>query len=175
MTTTRAALPDWPVRTLRVRVISGPDEGKIVASGEDRLSIGSAETNELALTDRMVSRYHAEIAATSLGFRVRDMGSTNGTFAAGIRITDALVPPGTKITLGGTTLEINDSSKRLVSLHESDVLGGLRGESMPMRRAMAVLAKVAPTAASVLLAGESGTGKEAAARVLHDEIGRAHV
>ena len=172
MTTTRAALPDWPVRTLRVRVISGPDEGKIVASGEDRLSIGSAETNELALTDRMVSRYHAEIAATSLGFRVRDMGSTNGTFAAGIRITDALVPPGTKITLGGTTLEINDSSKRLVSLHESDVLGGLRGESMPMRRAMAVLAKVAPTAASVLLAGESGTGKEVAARVLHDESAR---
>ncbi|HEY5240470.1 MAG TPA: sigma-54 dependent transcriptional regulator, partial [Polyangiaceae bacterium] len=50
--------------------------------------------------------------------------------------------------------------------------GGLLGRSLPMRRAMAQLAKVAASSASVLLVGESGTGKELAARALHDESPR---
>lgn len=41
------------------------------------------------------------------------------------------------------------------------------GESQSMREVYGLLAKVAPTASTVLLLGESGTGKELAARAIH--------
>jgi DNA-binding NtrC family response regulator len=169
VSTSRAALPEWPVRTLRVRVLDGPDAGKTVSSDDDRMTVGSAEGCGLVLNDRMVSRYHVEIAASAQGIRVRDMGSTNGVFIGALRVTDAVVPPSTRLLLGATTIEIDDGSKALVPLHEASSLGGLLGTSLPMRRAMAQLAKVAASNASVLLVGESGTGKELAARALHDE------
>jgi two-component system response regulator HupR/HoxA len=43
------------------------------------------------------------------------------------------------------------------------------GESAPMRRLKALLEKVIPSPASVLILGESGTGKELVARALHYE------
>jgi len=173
VSTSRAALPEWPVRTLRVRVVDGPDAGKTVTSDDDRMTIGSAETCGLVLSDRTVSRYHVELTASPQGIRVRDMGSTNGLFAGAMRITDAVVPPATRLLLGGTSIEVDDGAKALVPLYEADSLGGLLGTSLPMRRVMAQLARVAASAASVLLVGESGTGKELAARALHDGSPRA--
>ena len=174
--TTRAALPQWAIRTVRVTVLDGPDSGKVATakSGEeDRVSVGSAESNDLVLTDPLVSRYHVEISATPNGFRVRDVGSTNGTSASGIRIESALFPPGSRVVVGGTTLQIDDGSRAVVPLHEVGQLGGLLGDSMPMRRAMAQLAKVAQSNVSALIIGESGTGKELAASALHEASPRS--
>ncbi|HEY1694870.1 MAG TPA: sigma 54-dependent Fis family transcriptional regulator [Polyangiaceae bacterium] len=173
MGTTRAALPEWPVRTLRVRVVDGPDAGKSVTSEDDRMTIGAAADCGLVVADRMVSRYHVEVTASTQGIRVRDMGSTNGVFVGALRVADAVVPPATRLLLGATTVEIDDGSRALVALHEETSLGGLLGTSLPMRRAMAKLAKVAGSNASVLLVGESGTGKELAARALHDASPRS--
>ncbi|HEY6463573.1 MAG TPA: sigma 54-interacting transcriptional regulator [Polyangiaceae bacterium] len=173
MGTTRAALPEWPVRTLRVRVVDGADAGKTVTSEDDRLTIGAADDCGLVVADRRVSRYHVEVTASTQGIRVRDMGSTNGVFVGALRVTDAVVPPATRLLLGATTVEIEDGSKALVALYEETSLGGLLGTSLPMRRAMAKLAKVAGSNASVLLVGESGTGKELAARALHDASPRS--
>jgi putative nucleotidyltransferase with HDIG domain len=41
---------------------------------------------EVAIDDNSVSRRHAEIRATTSGWRVRDLGSTNGTFLNGTRL-----------------------------------------------------------------------------------------
>jgi Nif-specific regulatory protein len=43
----------------------------------------------------------------------------------------------------------------------------LIGESQPMQSVMRLIAKVGPTASTVLIEGESGTGKELAARSIH--------
>ena len=45
--------------------------------------------------------------------------------------------------------------------------GDLVGESQPMREVNALVAKVAPTEATVLVVGETGTGKELVARAVH--------
>ena len=50
--------------------------------------------------------------------------------------------------------------------------GQLVGESAAIRRAAGLLAKVAPTDATVLITGESGTGKELAARLVHERSPR---
>lgn len=55
----------------------------------------------------------------------------------------------------------------------SESLGGLLGESPPLRTILSQIELVAPTNASVLILGESGTGKELIARALHDRSGRA--
>jgi Nif-specific regulatory protein len=49
----------------------------------------------------------------------------------------------------------------------------LIGESLSLREIARLIAKVAPTDATVLLRGESGTGKELVARALHRGSGRA--
>ncbi|HET9753864.1 MAG TPA: sigma-54 dependent transcriptional regulator [Myxococcales bacterium] len=63
------------------------------------------------------------------------------------------------------------------TLHEMQVLRrrlgqmdsgvGLVGSSPPMRRAMELVEKVAPSKASVVITGQSGTGKEMVARAIH--------
>jgi len=46
--------------------------------------------------------------------------------------------------------------------------GEIIGESAAIRQVLALVNRVAPTAATVLIQGESGTGKELVARALHD-------
>ena len=50
---------------------------------------------------------------------------------------------------------------------------GLRGHSKEMTRVFEILARVAPTNATVLILGESGTGKELVARAVHAEGARS--
>jgi DNA-binding NtrC family response regulator len=54
------------------------------------------------------------------------------------------------------------------NLRNSGVLGRLVGKSKKMQEIFALVERVAPTTASILITGESGTGKEVVARTLHD-------
>jgi len=67
-------------------------------------SLGRAGDNAVVLDDEQVSGHHAEIIAARDGFRIRDLGSSNGTFVLGGRITDAPVYSGDEITLGSTRI-----------------------------------------------------------------------
>jgi two-component system response regulator HydG len=61
-----------------------------------------------------------------------------------------------------------------LSLHKASGHGNaLVGASPPFMRLMELVARVAPSDASVLLQGESGTGKELVAQALHDASARA--
>ena len=54
------------------------------------------------------------------------------------------------------------------NLRNSGQLGRMVGKSKKMQEIFALVERVAPTTASVLITGESGTGKEVVARTLHD-------
>ncbi|HEX4662871.1 MAG TPA: sigma-54 dependent transcriptional regulator, partial [Terriglobales bacterium] len=53
-------------------------------------------------------------------------------------------------------------------LRDAGILGRLVGKSRKMQEIFALVERVAPSTASVLITGESGTGKEMVARTLHD-------
>src|ERR1043166_1354175 len=56
------------------------------------LLIGRLDPLEIVLEDNSVSRYHAEVRATERGWRVRDLGSTNGTRLNGVRLGNGQWP-----------------------------------------------------------------------------------
>ncbi len=92
-------------------LVSGDDwhsalayDGRVTLSRPD-LYIGQLEVNDLVLSDPTVSRLHAAIHATPEGYELEDLGSTNGTFVEGRRITSPTeLRPGQRIRLGSTTL-----------------------------------------------------------------------
>jgi DNA-binding NtrC family response regulator len=161
------------VRTVRVEVIKGPDEGKSAVATSESVSIGTADGNDLVLTDPTVSRYHVELVRGPDGIIVVDHGSTNGTVAGSVKLERGVVAPGATLGLGRTRIKVADAEPLTLEIHPGDTLGELRGRSQPMRRLMAQVARAAASDVPVLLVGESGTGKELIARALHDGGTRA--
>jgi FHA domain len=55
---------------------------------KDGITIGRAPDNTIVLADRSVSNRHAALCLTGSGYRLKDLGSTNGTRVNGIPITE---------------------------------------------------------------------------------------
>jgi len=51
-----------------------------VPLGSIEVTIGRAHTNQVALSERRVSRHHAKISPEGQGHTITDLGSSNGTF-----------------------------------------------------------------------------------------------
>jgi DNA-binding NtrC family response regulator len=147
--------------------------GAQVALGARPITVGAHASCDLVLTDAQVSRKHAELAAVPEGVRVKDLGSTNGTWWQGSRVTEVVVPSGTVVRFGGTSVRIGASEAPQVPPSERERFGAMVGRSIAMRELFAVLELAAPSDATILIEGESGTGKELAARAVHDASPRA--
>ncbi len=84
---TEAAREGIVKRTIRLRGLSpAPFKGQ-TWEAEDLLRIGRLGPLEVVLDDNSVSRNHAEIRYTERGWRLRDLGSTNGTRLNGVRLS----------------------------------------------------------------------------------------
>lgn len=140
-----------------------------------RMVVGSAPGSAVLIQDPTVSRLHAELEARDDGLWVRDLGSRNGTFVEGIQVSGARVPDGSTIRFGAAevTVEYDEAAKTPVEVWKEPSFGGLVGRSFAMRELFALLSRIAPMDASVLIQGETGTGKELVARAIHDASPRA--
>lgn len=140
----------------------------VLELGETR-TVGSAPWCEMVLADRAVSRIHAEVAPRDDGLWVKDLGSRNGTFVAGVKVHDARVPPGASIRFGGTDIVVTyDPPSAPEGLIEGHAYRGLVGGTNAMRGVFALVDELAKGDAAVLFQGEAGTGKKTLARVMHD-------
>ena len=156
-------------RSFRIRVVSGPDQGKEHMLDEGTTMVGTHADNDVVLTDATVSRYHLEIRVRRDGIEVRDLETTNGTKHGGARIGSVVLTGAARLRLGKHTEVDVEPVDTSVDLGEfgGDRFGDVLGTTSPMKRLFALLAKAAPTEATILLQGETGTGKEAIAEAVH--------
>jgi predicted component of type VI protein secretion system len=80
---------------------SGPNTGKIYPLEASEIIIGRDASNGVAINDSEVSRKHAKLSLHGSAYVVQDLGSTNGTFVNGQRITGSQVlNPGDTVSFG---------------------------------------------------------------------------
>jgi phosphoserine phosphatase RsbU/P len=83
-------------------------------------TIGRSSLNDLPIADKMLSRQHARIVRDGNGgLTIEDMGSRNGTFVNGEKLTAVLpLKSGDRITVGGVTLKVESESTTRVRIDE---------------------------------------------------------
>src|SRR5580765_2074065 len=82
-----------------LEILDGDRAGEVVSLGA-ALRIGRKPANDLVLADEKTSGVHAEIVPEGDRFVLRDLGSTNGTFLDGRRITEVVLSPGDAFMIG---------------------------------------------------------------------------
>ncbi len=162
-------------RTFRLRVVAGPDAGIEHALDEGTTMVGTHGDNTVVLTDSTVSRYHLELRVRTDGILVKDLDTTNGTRHGGTKLGQVVLTGPARLRLGKQTEVELVPDEREVSLddYQGDRFGRVIGTSPAMLRLFALLARISPTEATVMLSGETGTGKEAMAEAIHQRSGRA--
>ncbi|MHB1137428.1 MAG: FHA domain-containing protein [Microthrixaceae bacterium] len=82
-------------------ITRGSTAGARFAIADDVVAIGRDPKSAIFLDDITVSRRHAEVRREPDGqFSLADVGSLNGTYLDGERITDALLREGSQVQVG---------------------------------------------------------------------------
>ena len=78
------------------------------------LVLGRALSSDLPVLDPTVSRRHAELTIEPSSVQIRDLGSSNGTFVNGSRVTSTTLRTGDRVVFGKILFELQDLSPMLI-------------------------------------------------------------
>jgi hypothetical protein len=79
----------------------GPEPGKVFELSKAELHVGRDVNNEITINDAELSRRHARLFSQGEGYVLEDLGSTNGTFVNGKRLSSPhALQPGETIRFG---------------------------------------------------------------------------
>ncbi|MDI6829171.1 MAG: FHA domain-containing protein [Armatimonadota bacterium] len=103
---TQAGTPTQsPASGPRLVVTQGSYMGSIYQISAGGTTIGRDESNDIAFAqDPTTSRRHAKIEVENGTFKIIDLGSSNGTFVNGVKVTDQVLCPGDEIQIGSNRL-----------------------------------------------------------------------
>ena len=85
---------------VRVTVVSGPGAGAGFRLDREKILIGRGPGVDRAFDDPAMSRQHAAIEFSGTGFRLRDLGSTNGTRLNGKAVQSEELRHGDRFEIG---------------------------------------------------------------------------
>ena len=87
-------------------VVRGSLAGKEHPLEREKLVLGRGPGVDLAIDDAEMSSQHAAVEFSGEGFRICDLGSTNGTFVNGKRVAAKDLEAGDRIELGRHLLQL---------------------------------------------------------------------
>lgn len=110
---------------VRIEIISGSEAGKVVELPPGTHVVGRHPQADFRLAVESVSGRHLEIVVGGDGtVRFRDLGSTNGTFSGGVKVTEGEWFPGSEIKLGNAGIRLIDESASASSAAGAAMEGG---------------------------------------------------
>jgi predicted component of type VI protein secretion system len=90
---------------------SGPNTGKTFRLEAPEIIIGREAGNSIAINDAEISRKHAKLNLHGTAYVIQDLGSTNGTFVNGQRLTGSQVlNPGDTVSFGENIVLIYENA-----------------------------------------------------------------
>ena len=97
----REIVSQLPKNSAMLIVIAGPNKGARFLIDSEKTSIGRDPGSEIFLDDVTVSRKHAELNRDSSGdFRVKDLGSLNGSYLNAHPVSESKLSVGDEIQIG---------------------------------------------------------------------------
>ena len=118
---------------------SGPTPGKTFPLEGDVLTIGREASNQIAINDAEISRKHSQLVLQGGKYVLTDLGSTNGTFVNGQRVTGQhVLQPGEVISLGEQinllfeSVTVNDPNATMLSAGKASARPAPRPQAQPM-------------------------------------------
>ena len=92
---------------LTLVITAGAKRGESITLTTKPVSIGRSSDSSIVIRDDYTSTHHARLEYRSGKWIINDLGSTNGTFLSGTKVTEPTeVPLNTPLTIGATTFEI---------------------------------------------------------------------
>lgn len=125
------ATPDQRDRALLIRT-DAANAGQVLKLSGDRFGLGRHPDNQACVDDDGISRFHARISIDKTKYWVEDLGSSNGTYINGRRITSCELNNGDTLNLGPRvsfrfSAATEHEERVLKQLYESSVRDPLTG------------------------------------------------
>ncbi len=154
---------------VRLRVRAGGRERTVPVTSAGVL-VGKEVTCDAPIDDPFVSTHHLRIEQQGGRWAVVDLGSTNGTFISGARVSRAELPLGVPVQLGDA--EIVLEPREAPEPPRAESFESMLSRDAGMRQVFELVERVGASEAAVAILGETGTGKELVARALHARSSR---
>jgi predicted component of type VI protein secretion system len=115
---------------VELKVLEGRQQGKTIPLNVRQFLIGREQDCHLRPNSDLVSRHHCVFTVDDFTVRLRDLGSTNGTFVNGERIQGQVVlKPGDQVSVGKLSFEIVVHKEAPVAAHVATSPGATRSGS----------------------------------------------
>lgn len=91
----------------KLKVVGGKHDGKVIPLSKNKFLIGREQDCHLRPNTDLVSRHHCVFALDDYAVRLRDLGSTNGTFVNGERLHgEVTLTSGDRVRFGTLEFEV---------------------------------------------------------------------
>ncbi len=141
---------------LGLRLVAANGNLAVAVPAGRTLVVGRSPACDVSIRDLTVSRHHGAIEAEAAGLRIRDLGSTNGTFVNGSRVSEAVAAPGARVAFGKVAFQVMEERAKGVD-------AGAEEEAASRVRVVGLMRAQGATDVSSLLATEAagaGSGTE---------------
>ena len=92
---------------VQLKVVGGKHQGKVIPLASGKFLIGREQDCQLRANSEMVSRHHCVFTIDDFTVRLRDLGSTNGTFVNGERLQGSTeLSAGDRIQAGSLNFQV---------------------------------------------------------------------